>query len=146
MVCFLAACFTKFLTSRKWLPVPYLPQNQWPTPSVVPTTASPSINPSVMANFTFPFSSSSANFQPPFCSLPVSSGVAHPASSLNPILQQASTSLHPILQQASTSLHPILQQASTSPDPILQEAIFSSPGTGYPPGTCFAASSCSGTF
>ena len=135
MVCFLAACFTKFLASRKWLPVPYLPQNQWPTPSVVPTTASPSINPSVMANFTFPFSSSSANFQPPFCSLPVSSGVSHPASSL-----------HPILQQASPSLRPILQQASTFPDPILQEAIFSSPGTGYPPGTCFAASSCSGTF
>ena len=105
MVCFLAACFTKFLASRKWLPVPYLPHNQWPTPSVVPTTASLSINPSVMANFTFPFSSSSANFQPPFCSLPFSSGVAHPASSLNPILQQASTSLHPILQQASTS-HP----------------------------------------
>jgi hypothetical protein len=88
-----------------------------------------------MANFTFPFSSSSANFQPPFCSLPVSSGVAHPASCV-----------HPILQQASTSLHRTLQQAPTSPDPILQEAILSSPRTGYPPGTCFAASSCSGTF
>ena len=133
MVCFLAACFAKFLASRKWLPVPYLPQNQWPTPSVVPTTASPSINPSVMANFTFHFSSSSANFQPPFCSSPQSPPVS-------PIL------LRPILQQVSTSLHPILQQASTSPDPILQEAIFSSPGTGYPPGTCFAASSFSGTF
>ena len=47
----------------------------------------------VVANFTFPSSSSSSNFQPPFCSLPGSSGVAHPAPSLNPILQQAFTSL-----------------------------------------------------
>ena len=53
-----------------------------------------------MANFTFPFSSTSANFQPPFCSLPVSFGVAHPAPSLNPILQQASISPDPILQEA----------------------------------------------
>ena len=80
------------LASRTWLPVPYLPQNPWPTSSVVPTTASSAINGGVVANFTFPFSSSSANFQPPFCSLPVSSGVAHPAPCLNPILQQASTS------------------------------------------------------
>ena len=88
------------LASRTWLPVPYLPQNPWPTSSVVPTTASPSINGGVMANFTFPPSSSSSNFQPQFCSLPVSSGVAHPAPSLNPILQQASTSPDPILQEA----------------------------------------------
>jgi hypothetical protein len=74
-----------------------MPQNPWPTSSVVPTTASPSINPGVWSNFTFPCSSTSANFQPPFCSLPVSSGGAHPAPSLNSILQQASTSQHSIL-------------------------------------------------
>ena len=53
-----------------------------------------------MANFTFPSSSSSSNLQPPFCSLPISSGVAHPTPSLNPILQQVSTSSDPILQEA----------------------------------------------
>ncbi len=52
------------------------------------------------ANFTFSFSSSSSNFQAPFCSLPVCSGVAHPALSFDPILQRASTSQDPILQEA----------------------------------------------
>ena len=124
MVCFLAACFTKFLASRKCLSVSYLPQNQWPTPSVVPTTASPSINPSVMANFTFFFvigQFSAAILVPPSllrcrpsCFVPTShppAGVYIPSSSRRPLHRIPSSRRRFSQAQAQATLqaHALLQ-------------------------------------